>query len=164
MKNIAIASFLIVLGTFKAFGDLTGNRILSGLGAATNASPAMKVFTAHQGFETHSSKFFLDLAWYDGSEQSVELSPAVYRNIRGPYNRRNVYGAALAYGPILVSQDHTRPLFTSVSQYAFCQPGTMLAELGLDREQPLLAVRVRLQARNDKQATEFPTTLEIRCE
>ena len=34
--------------------------------------------------------------------------------IRGPYNRRNVFGAALAYGPVLASDENGREMLRAV--------------------------------------------------
>ena len=41
--------------------------------------------------------------WTDTAAQfhSVEITPERAQGLRGPYNRRNVYGAVLAYGPIV---------------------------------------------------------------
>src|SRR5687767_15937977 len=94
------AGFLLVLGLAQMVGDLTHFLPLKAVAAATGASPAPKVFSAVQGLETYSTRFFLDLG-----DKRVEITPEVYARIRGPYNRRNVYGAALAYGPVLPVSD-----------------------------------------------------------
>ena len=54
-----------------------------------------------RGLETYSTRFFLEWTDAQGQAHSLELTPEVYARLRGPYNRRNVYGAVLAYGPVL---------------------------------------------------------------
>jgi hypothetical protein len=46
--------------------------------------------------------------------------------MRGPYNRRNVYGAALAYAPVLPPA-----LRDPVTKHALCGDAPLLRELGL---------------------------------
>ena len=43
------------------------------------------------------------LRWSDGEDRRRELAvgPENYGLVRGPYKRRNVYGALLSYGPML---------------------------------------------------------------
>lgn len=138
---------LMVIGTLQMTGDLLGVPALKALGAATGASPAPKVFTAHQGFETYSSEFFISWTGRDGARHVIQLTPAVYGGIRGPYNRRNAYGAALSYAPVLHASEHTRAMLASVLDYTFCGPSTILAELGIERGDVAGAVAVDLKPR-----------------
>ena len=121
---------LVVLGLAQMVGDLTKIAPLKGIAAATHASPAPKVFSAVQGLETYSTRFFLELG-----TQRVELTPEVYARIRGPYNRRNVYGAALAYAPVLPPA-----LREPVLRHALCGGAPLLRELGLATAAPTRAV------------------------
>jgi hypothetical protein len=102
------AALLLVVGSLQMVGDLCGLPALKGLGAATVASPAPRVFSAVSGLETYSTRFFVE--WQDavGKAHSLELTPEVAARIRGPYNRRNVYGAVLAYGPVLAASENGR--------------------------------------------------------
>lgn len=121
MKTRIAAIALVLLGVAQMLGDLTGFLPLKGIAAASHASPAPKVFSAVQGLETYSTRFFLEL----GSER-IEITPEVYARIRGPYNRRNVYGAALAYAPVLPAT-----LREPVLRHALCGDAPLLRELGL---------------------------------
>lgn len=123
---------------------------LKGFAAATQVAPAMKVFTAHQRHETHAARF--SLHWHDrsGDPQTLALDPSTYARVAGPYNRRNVYGAALAYGPILRGDPKTRAMQESVMRYAFCAPGSLGDELGVPRD-----------ARNLRMAV-APTRVDVR--
>jgi hypothetical protein len=130
---------LLALGLLQMTGDLVerfvtapAGRALKGLGSASAASPAPKVFSSVKGLETYSTRFFIEWTDWDGEPHSLQLTPEVNARLQGPYNRRNVYGAVLAYGPILEKDARTRPMFTSVVRYALCDKAPVLRELGID--------------------------------
>jgi hypothetical protein len=129
-ERLAFAA-LVLIGTIQMIGDLTGSRVLKGIGAATTASPQPKVFTAQDGFETYASRFWL--SWLDaaGERVDVPLDQARYDRLAGPYNRRNAYGAIISYAPVLQQSDVTRPMLTSALEYALCR-SELLAEMGLE--------------------------------
>src|SRR5262245_53641804 len=109
-------AFLVGLGCLQMASDVLGLPKLKGLAAATQVSPAMKVFTAHESYETHAA--FFSVQWRDATGlHALALTPAVYKAVQGPYNRRNVYGAALAYGPLLRKNPATRAMQESVMNY-----------------------------------------------
>ena len=126
------AVLLLVVGSLQMVGDLCGLRAVKGIGAATVASPAPKVFSAVNGLETYSTRFFVEWTDAAGKAHSLELTPAVGARIQGPYNRRNVYGAALAYGPVLAIDEHGRKLLDAVLTYGLCGKAPLLTELGID--------------------------------
>ena len=155
-RDALVFGFLIALGTLQMAGDVLGAPRLKALGAATQVAPAMKVFTAHQGYETHAARFTLHWQARDGRSGAIVLDPATYRGVAGPYNRRNVYGAALAYAPVLRADPRTRAMQQSVMHYAFCAPGPMRAELGLPADARRFALDVaprRADARRDLELT-----------
>ena len=162
MRTWFVTGLLVSLGCLQMAGDLLGNDTLKGLAAATGASPTPKVFTAHDGFETFSSEFFIDYIDTDGTPLTLELTPAVYRGLRGPYNRRNAYGAVLAYGPLLANNPRTARMFSSVSQYAFCNQAPIRNELGLGPDDTAIVVRIVSrgpQSLDDNR----PMTFEVNC-
>lgn len=77
--------------------------------------------------------------------QSVELTPELYSKIQGPYNRRNVYGAAISYGPALQTNDLSKEMFFNVSRYAFCNNAPLLKELGFDTNNITLPIKLRVE-------------------
>jgi hypothetical protein len=162
MKNIAAAA-LALLGLAQMAGDLASWPALKAIAAATGASPAPKVFSAVKGLETYSTRFFLE--WRDtaGVPHSVEITPEVYSRLRGPYNRRNVYGAVLAYGPVLSTDPRGRPMFDAVARYALCGEAPLLRELGLDPAAAAGRVRVRLEPRPHSSLGGLPLTLDPPC-
>jgi hypothetical protein len=154
---------LLALGLLQMAGDLLRVPALKGLGAATAASPAPKVFSAARGLETYSSRFFIEWTDAAGVFHSVEITPERAAGLRGPYNRRNVYGAVLAYGPIMQSDPVLRPMFDSVSSYSLCGEAPLLRELALDTTNRKGALRVRLEPRPGSQTGGLPLSFEAPC-
>ena len=83
--------------------------------------------------------------------------------MRGPYNRRNVYGAVLAYGPVMQSDAATRPMFESVAHYALCGDAPLLRELGIPLGDIRGTVRIRVEPRPDTQAGGLPLEVAPPC-
>jgi len=155
MSRPALAVLLI--GLLQMAGDATGVRALKGLGAATTAAPAPKVFSAVSGYETYTTGFFVE--WDDerGARNSVPITAERYQGLRGPYNRRNVYGAVLAYGPVMPAD-----LRDPVIRHALCGARPLLTELGLDvgRGRHL---RIRYQTRPGLPAPAVPLVIAAPC-
>jgi hypothetical protein len=120
-----LAYALVALGLVQMVGYGVGSRAVRGLGAASVASPLPIVFSDVRGLETFASDFVLEVTTKAGVRR-FEVTPSLYERFGGPYNRRNVYGAAISYGPILPA-----PLWQSVLRYAFCAPGTLAHDLGV---------------------------------
>jgi hypothetical protein len=133
-KKGATFVFLVGLGSLQMAADVLGMPKLKAAAATTQVAPAMKVFTAHQGYETHAARFSLHWRDANGSATTLHLTPGSYAKVAGPYNRRNVYGAAFAYGPLLRADPVTRPMHESVMRYALCTPGVLREELGIPRD------------------------------
>jgi hypothetical protein len=163
--NNASAYLLLGIGLLQMTGEIFGLSALKGIGAAIVASPAPKVFSSVRGLETFSSRFFLHWTDRAGNPQTLALTPEIYARLAGPYNRRNVYGAALAYGPVLATDARTQAMFRSVITYAFCADAPLLRELGIDPAsvEPR-TVRVQLEPRPDTQTNDLPLVLEPVCQ
>ena len=162
MKNLAPIA-LVLLGLAQMAGDLANISPLKGIAAATGASPAPKVFSAVKGLETYSTRFFVE--WNDkkGKSHALELTPEVYARLAGPYNRRNVYGAVLAYGPVLSTDPNGRLMFEAVARYALCGAAPLLRELGIEPNDVQGRVRIRLEPRLGTDIGDLPKTLEPPC-
>jgi len=164
LRELLVAGFLIVVGCAQMAGDVLGIPILKALGAATGASPAPKVFTAQDGFETYANRFFLEWEDAGGKQQAIEITPQIYAGIRGPYNRRNAYGAVFAYAPVLESNPRTRPMFRMVLERSFCGAQSVLAEIGVPIEAARAkSLRVRLEPRRPAESQSFPLVFEVGC-
>lgn len=99
-RNI-LAIVLLAVGMSQMTGYLTGNRLLRGVGLASGVSPFTKVFCEADGYEAFAASFRLEGRLADGTRWTREFDPEWYSQLRGPYNRRNVYGASLAFAPRL---------------------------------------------------------------
>lgn len=162
MRRIA-AYGLLALGLLQMLGSITGIAALRGIGAASAASPAPKVFTTVRGLETFSTRF--ELSWHDtdGAERSIVLTPDLYAGLRGPYNRRNVYGAMLAYGPILATDAQTSGMYREIARFALCGDAPVLRDLGLDP--PLIGepITIRYTPRPGSDLGDLPRSLTVAC-
>jgi hypothetical protein len=154
------AAFLLVLGLLQMAGDLAGQALIQGIAAATAASPAPRVFSSVGGLETYSTRFWIE--WKDarGSAMSLELTPEVAARLRGPYNRRNVFGAALAYGPVLVANKRTRAMLGAVLAHGLLGDAPLLVELGVDVE-GIHDVALRYAPRSGSSLGDLPTRIEV---
>ena len=158
-----LALGILLVGSLQMVGDITGLPALKGLAAATQMSPAPRVFSSVKGLETYSTRFFLEGAYRDGRPFSIELTPRVYARLRGPYNRRNVYGAVLAYGPIMAGDPLLRPMYAAVMEASLCGDAPLLSELGLAQDVRRGSLRVRCEPRPGTDLGELPRILEVRC-
>jgi hypothetical protein len=154
---------LHLLGLAQMAGDVFHLPALKGIAAATAASPAPKVFSAVRGLETYSTRFYLEGDDRAQVHHVIPLTPEVYARLHGPYNRRNVSGAVLAYGPVLVSDVRTRAMFDSVARYALCGDAPILRELGVDPGAVSGHLHVRLDPRPGSELGDLPLTIEPAC-
>jgi hypothetical protein len=160
-----VAAILLTIGCATMAGDILGIRPLKAFGLATAASPAPKVFTAQDGFETYANRFYLD--WHDasGAQQTLELTPAIYAGLAGPYNRRNVYGAVFSYAPVLDANPITRPMFRRVLQRSFCGERPVTSELSLPPEAARHGpVQIRLEPRGTHDQSGFVLLHQVSCD
>ncbi len=157
-------ALLALLATAQMAGDVCRIPALKGLAAATAASPAPRVFSVSGGLETYSTRFAV--CWTDatGEEQRLDVTPHTAARMRGPYNRRNVYGAALAYGPVLATNERTTGMLASILRYALCEPGGVLAELSGGAAVGARSVRVEYEPLGATSLGALPRTLAAPCE
>lgn len=135
LKKILPAAFLLTIGIVQMGADVCGLKKLKGLSSAWGASPCPKVFTSVNGLETFSSRYFLSWKNKNQERQQIEITKNLAKNLKGPYNRRNVYGAMLSYGPILKNLETTKVAYTSITDYALKNQKVLLHELGLDERE-----------------------------
>lgn len=136
--------FIFCVGMFQMVGYIAGVDVLRGLGAASTISPFPKVFSDADGLETFASKFTIEFKHDDKPSDFVEITPELYSQLKGPYKRRNVYGAALSYGPRLPDA-----LWQPVFCYGFAGP--LLEELNLPTQFDSLQLHIetKTQGRDD---------------
>ncbi|PYL90427.1 MAG: hypothetical protein DMF14_09890 [Verrucomicrobia bacterium] len=129
-RNLFAVALLLV-GLTQMAGDILGNRVLKGLGAAPVAAPCP--ITANR--QDHVS---------------FAITPELYSRLKGPYNRRNVYGAAIAAAPRL-----PEPIRRAVLGYAFATNGPLRAGLALPENAPI-ALTIQTNTRGRSERWTFP--------
>ncbi len=155
-------ALLLALALSQMAGDLFHVAPLRGIAAATAASPAPRVFSAVRGLETYSTSFAIEWNAADGERHSLALTSEIAAQLRGPYNRRNVYGAVLAYGPVLSVDPRTQGMFESVLRAGLCAPAPLLSELGIDTA-GITAVEVVYQPLRPEALGDLPTRIRAPC-
>lgn len=155
---------LLAIGLLQMVGDLIHVPAIKGVAAATVASPAPRVFSAAHGLETYSTRFFVEWTDKSGARHSEEITPRRAAGLRGAYNRRNVFGAVLAYGPVMQADPMLRPMFDSVARYALCGRAPLLEELGIDPRTLQGPPRVRLEPRPGSKTGDLPLSFEAACQ
>lgn len=142
----ALYGIVIAVGFLRIAGSLLQSDAVKGIGAVTAASPLPIVFTEVKGVETFASDVYVVFEDDAGIAQRVRITPAVYSRLHGPYNRRNVFGAAIAFGPVMDEQ-----LWRSVLGYGLCS-GVLQRELGLPKEMrnTRFVLRTRTTGRTDE--------------
>lgn len=135
------AIFMLLAGCAQMAGGLAELVPLRAIGAAWGFSPYPKVFSDVRGLETFASEFVLE--WNsEGRSFSRLITPEMYSELKGPYARRNVYGAALSYAPRLPDAQW---------QAAFCyglRPlGPLFSEFNIPAGASQVTVRIRTKTR-----------------
>lgn len=161
-RSAWLASLLLVVGLLQMFGQVVGAPGITAVGLVTAASPAPKVFSTVNGLETFSTRFRIEFETGEG-ERRIEFDADQYAKLEGPYNRRNPYGALLAYGPILSADPKTKPMFAAASRYALCGDRPLLAELGVDPASVKGSIWVQLTPRPGS-PSRFETRFEVDCQ
>lgn len=140
-----IPLFLVLtVGCLQMLGWALEIPSLTALGKASVASPLPLVFSSHDGLETFSQKFTLILHSPEGEATRIPLDAARYARLEGAYNRRNTWGAALSYGPILDSKNPKT--LQAVLHYGLCSPGVLLQELGIEESVASMTLEARAAA------------------
>lgn len=123
-NHLAIA--LTAIGMLQMVGHTLRVPALRGAGLATGVSPFPRVFCENEGYEAFAATYFLEWEDADGTGISKQLTPEWYARLAGPYNRRNVYGAAIAFAPRMKPE-----LRDSVLAYAMAPDSPLRRELGV---------------------------------
>jgi hypothetical protein len=149
-----VALAICIVGCVQMIGYIVDSDVLRGVGAATAASPMPKVFSDVDGLEPFASHFTLRYTAASGRRVARPITPALYGRLTGPYNRRNVYGAALSYAPRL-----PRELWEPVYCYALAPAGPLRSELGIEPDATNVTVTIRTLTRDRNDIW----TLEVPC-
>jgi hypothetical protein len=122
----ALAILLLCVGSLQMIGYAIGSRALRGIGLASGIAPFPKVFCDVDGYEAFAASYVVGGVQQDGRLWSRQLDPQWYAELEGPYNRRNVYGATLAFAPRLPSD-----LRNELLGHALAPESTLRRELSI---------------------------------
>lgn len=137
----------------QIIGYITGIDSVRNIGRVSASSPLPIVFTEVKGVETFASDFHMQWTTENGTVESVQLTPNIYSKMKGPYNRRNIYGAAIAYGPVL-----PQPIWNSVLSYGLCNDILKdELELPVSKDNFSVVIKTRTTGRDDQ------WTLKTQC-
>jgi hypothetical protein len=143
-RNLGAVGLCLFAST-AMMGDIIGSRVVKGLGAIFVAAPFPKVFCEFEGMEGFACDFTLRFETA-GELHEIPITPELYSRLGGPYNRRNVYGAALAGGPKL-----PRPVWEPVFRYGFAAKGPLRREFGIPHDATNITVVVRSKTRGHEE-------------
>lgn len=152
-KSNLLTLGILCWGFAAMLGELLHIPALKGLGLASSAAPYTKVFcqaearTDGRPFETFAAEFRLHYQLKDGKKINLKLTPEMYQKLEGPYLRRNVYGAVIAYAPALPEN-----LKQATLHYALVTPGNLRSELNLPDDAHHFSIQMisRTQGSNDQ--------------
>ncbi len=150
--------FLILIGCLQFLGIALGSKQLKGLGLATVASPLPLVFSHFRNHETFAADFHIFLTQQNKIIYEKQITPKLYSNLQGPYNRRNIYGAVFSYGPHL-NQAGEKKLVQTALKNAFCNNGFLAKEFQLPQLFDLAKIHIRTKTKNKEQTFK----LEVSC-
>lgn len=149
-----LARVILAVGLFAMIGDATGLVWLKGLGLASGIAPLPKVFSDVDGHETFAARFTLIETDDGGTIVRRVITPEIYSRLDGPYNRRNVYGAALSYAPRM-PDELWRPVFC----HGLAPGGPLRSELGVSASGPVaVEIETLTRGRDDRFLLEDPCT------
>ena len=114
IRNV-FALIMLAVGSLQMIGYLIGSNVFRGIGLASGIAPFPKVFCEAKGYEAFAATFVVSGKMPDDKTWSRSLDPVWYSQLKGPYNRRNVYGAALAFAPRLPEEVRKMLLRKSLS-------------------------------------------------
>jgi len=143
--QLLLYALVLLIGSLQIIGYVTGLDIVRNLGRVTSSSPLPLVFSEVKGVETFASNFYMRYDDANGQQQRIKITPEMYSKLKGPYNRRNIYGAAISYGPVLPED-----LWQSVINYGLCND-ILKDELKVpvSKDNFSIYIETRTQGRND---------------
>ena len=113
-KYDMLAFLILIVGVINVTGYLLYSPGLQALSLMTASSPLPLVFTTYKGIET----FSFDYRVVINNSTQIDLAE-FYREIDGPYARRNIYGAMFSYGP-LFTDDNLIKIRNGILHWGIC--------------------------------------------
>lgn len=115
-----LVAILLFIGCLNTIGFLLSSPQIRGLAFSTAASPLPLVFTKYNGVETFSTTFMADLYTTNNTKITIPIDYDIYSQIKGPYNRRNIFGAIFSHGPFFQTKELLE-LRNQILSYVICK-------------------------------------------
>lgn len=147
--RVAAIMFLVILGSLSTFAYIKDDDLIRGAAFSTAASPLPLVFTAYNNVETFSLSFDVNFVTKNDSQLHVTMDKEMYNKIQGPYNRRNIFGATLCYGPFF-DKPNMIQMRQQILHWGVCQPGNLIKEFGITDEIKEATFLVRSKTKGNK--------------
>jgi sterol desaturase/sphingolipid hydroxylase (fatty acid hydroxylase superfamily) len=125
-----VFALIMVIGCLHTFGHVFNMPRTKGIAFATTASPLPLVFSTYNGIETFSTSFELDMIFHNGTHIQKTIDNKLYGNLKGPYNRRNMYGVIFSHGPFF-NVKNTLKMREQILHHGLCEPGELAHEFGV---------------------------------
>jgi hypothetical protein len=145
---------LFLLGSLQIVGVAIGSRAIKSIGLASVASPLPLVFSHFRGIETFAADFRLRLKLKGRTVFDAPITSTLFKKLEGPYNRRNIYGAVFAYGPVL-TQPSEKVLVNSVLKQGLCPGRPLVQEFALPKDFDEVEIEVHSKTKDKEQTHRF---------
>lgn len=149
---------LLAIGCLQPTGYLFNLPQLRGLGIVSVASPLPLVFSSYNGVETFSTSFSIKLTTINNQTIELPLDSELYAQIKGPYNRRNIYGVVFSHGPFF-DRSELIQLRDQILKFGVCQVGPTVKYRG----RSAIPRRVEVTITSNTQQQQSSWTLTIDC-
>lgn len=146
-KNIykcGIITLLLLLGSMNMIGYIFDSNNMKNIAYISTSSPLPFVFTSYNDVETFSLHHELNLEYKNGTNSAILLDHKLYSKLKGPYNRRNVIGAAFSHGAFFTDK-RMLEIRDQIFYWGFCE-GQLLDEFGIDKG--LNKVTINIKSKN----------------
>lgn len=158
VKNILLC-LLLLIGLTSSIGHITNNGKIKGLGFASGASPLPLVFSVYNDIETFSTTFDIEATLLNDTVIQINLNKDNYGLLKGPYNRRNVFGAVFSHGPFF-NMDTMIKLRQRILYYGFCEKRVLIKEFGYDEYVKSVHITVKSKTVGNEGKV---WTMSVRC-
>ena len=136
----------------NSLAHLMGAPSLAVAARSTAASPLPLAFSQPGSLAGFVKELTIDLTGPDGKVERRTETQELFAGLPGPYERRIIYGSALAFSPL-----SPRPLFTAILRFGFCDSGPLAERMGV--RYPVRSVALVRASRS----TSAPRRIEINC-
>jgi hypothetical protein len=131
IHNMAMFVLLVTIGSLHIVGYSLNNEAIKGVAFATSSSPLPLVFSAYNGIETFSTSFEFNVVTKNYTKINMCMDNKLYSKLKGPYNRRNVFGVIFSHGPFFNKLNMIKKR-QQILYWGFCYPGSLASEFGIN--------------------------------